>query len=68
MTTLKTETTNEQLREGYRIAAEVVALYGDAYLPLFQRLHGEIQKLSDTAELKSIALQIASANVTKDKG
>jgi hypothetical protein len=59
--------TEKQLLEAYRIAAEIVSRYGDAYLPVFERLHMEVQKLNATSDLKSIALIMASSNINDDR-
>lgn len=66
MTTKIEGITEEQLREAYKIAADIVARYGDAYLPVFERLHKEVQKLNVASDLKSIALNIASAKIKAD--
>jgi hypothetical protein len=52
-----------QLREAYQIAAELVARFGDAHLPVFKRLHKEIQRAEQIHEIKSVALRLASAKV-----
>lgn len=53
--------TVEELQASYRSAAKIVARYGDAYLPVFKRLHEEVQKLERASEIKTIALSVASA-------
>jgi hypothetical protein len=58
--------TKQQLLEAYRIAAQVVALYGDAYLPAFERLHKEMEKCNQSDEIKTIALNIASGIINAD--
>ena len=40
------------------IAAQVVAKYGHTYLPIFKRIHLEIEKHLDEEALKAIVLQI----------
>ncbi|MCH5716689.1 hypothetical protein [Niabella hibiscisoli] len=49
-----------ELEQAYKIAARIVAVFGDAYLPSFQRLHEEVQKRNKQQSLKSIALDIAN--------
>lgn len=58
--------TIEQLREAYQIAAEVVARYGDAYLPVFNRLHQEMEKVKEMERMKSLALNVAIAKISPD--
>lgn len=54
--------TTQQLDEAYVIAAELVAKFGDVHLPVFQRLHREIQQINQAIEIKTIALNLYSAN------
>ena len=58
--------TIEELEHAYKIAANVVAIYGDAYLPAFKRLHNELEKLNEETQVKKIALQVASATIEHD--
>lgn len=51
--------TLQQLREGYKITAKIVSTYGDKYLPIFKRLHDEMEKRMAEETLKNIALQVA---------
>ena len=48
------------LERAYIIAAEIVQRYGDTYLPIFERLHIEMQKLRQKQDLKDIAMNIAN--------
>lgn len=50
----------DDLEYAYNIAAEIVRKFGDTYLPLFKRMHTEMQKRSAEHELKKIALSVAS--------
>jgi len=52
--------TVEELHRSYRNAAMIVSRYGDAYLPIFKRLHSEVEKLKAQDEIKSLALSVAS--------
>lgn len=54
--------TPEQIRKVYKIAAEVVRLYGDTYLPVFERIHEEVEKINQKQSMKTLALSVASAN------
>lgn len=49
----------KQIEVAYNIAAKVVAEFGDAYLPIFERLHAEMQKLEKDSDIKSLALKVA---------
>jgi hypothetical protein len=49
----------EQLMQARKIAAKVVSLYGQKYLPIFTRLNEELKKFDDTKRLIDLALQIA---------
>lgn len=59
--------TVEQLYEVYHIAASVVTKYGDVYIPIFKRLHKEVQKIEEETQIKTLALKIASANIDLDR-
>jgi hypothetical protein len=49
----------EEIEHAYKIAARIVAKFGDAYLHTFQRLHEELQIRYQQQDLKSIALNVA---------
>ena len=49
----------EQLEYAVKIAARVVSLYGETYLPIFNRLHAELMKAKENEVQKSLALQLA---------
>lgn len=49
----------KELIRAYKIVAEVVRLYGDIYLPIFERLHLEIQVLKQRDNLRSLAGKIS---------
>lgn len=51
--------TSNNLSRCYYIAAKVVAEFGDTYLPVFERLHNEIQKHQEKSDIKSLALRVA---------
>ena len=47
------------LRQAYKIAAQLVAKDGDKYLPLFERLDKEMQSREKKEKIKAKALEIA---------
>jgi len=49
------------LEKAYKLSAKIVELFGDQYLPLFLRLHGEMQKVSSQLDKKNLALEVAKA-------
>ncbi|HAA13071.1 MAG TPA: hypothetical protein DCE41_15815 [Cytophagales bacterium] len=51
--------TLDRVRNAYKISARVVHLYGDRYLPLFERLHKELEAMEKKEVLKKIALKVA---------
>jgi hypothetical protein len=52
-------TTLKEIEHAMRIAAKIVTLYGDTYLPTFQRLHSESLKAKEREGNKLIALKLA---------
>lgn len=52
--------TLEEIEETYLHAAQIVKLYGDAYLPTFKRLHDELEVRRKMQDIKSIALRVAA--------
>lgn len=54
--------TPKQIKKAYYIAAEIVSRFGDPYLPLFKRLHDEVQRINEIQDLKAIAIGVISAN------
>jgi len=50
--------TLELLDEAYKASAEIVKLHGDKYLPIFIRMHKEIEQRKNNQFYKEIALQI----------
>jgi hypothetical protein len=49
----------DELKLAYQIAAKVVALFGNKYLPLFETLHIEIEKQAKLDQLKALATTIS---------
>ncbi len=54
--------TIELLEEAHKASAEIVKRHGDNYLPIFIRMHKEIEQRKNNQSYKEIALQIASSN------
>lgn len=52
--------TYEEVKKIHAIAAKIVAKHGDTYLPLFIRVHEELEKSRLQNDMKAIALKIAS--------
>ena len=53
---------NIKLKKAYLIAAKLVSKFGDAHLPVFERLHGEIISLNKNEDLKRLAFQLEVTN------
>jgi hypothetical protein len=51
----------EKIKIAYRASAKIVALYGDRYLPLFERMHEELKKVEAAFDLKTLAINISSS-------
>ncbi len=49
----------EKLEQAYSLMAVVIRDYGVKYLPIFKRLHEEMEAVKARRDLQSIALQIA---------
>jgi len=47
------------LKEAYIRAAKILALHGETYLPIFQRLEQEFNKRKEEAEILDRAIEIA---------
>ncbi len=54
--------TLEELERCYIIAARIVADYGDAYLPVFERMKYELEKAKKTEGLKALAIAVTKEN------
>lgn len=50
--------TIEQIRDAYQTVAVLVAKFGDAYLPVFERLHHELKVAEQKSGLRILAKQI----------
>ena len=53
------EITDEQLRECYAVMAEVITRYGDCYLPIFERIHKELETRKERQALLDKALKLS---------
>ena len=49
----------DQIKAAYQTAAKIVALYGDRYMPVFERMHEELQKAEAAFDLKTLALTVS---------
>lgn len=47
------------LEKALKIAARVVVMYGEVYLPVFNRLHSEVEKMKAVQDKESLAIQLA---------
>ncbi len=59
------EVTLADLEDGYRKIAILIDLYGDVYLPIFIRLHKEIEAKKEADKFKLLAMKVANNNVPK---
>ena len=53
-----------ELQEAYNHLANIIAVYGDRYLPLFERLHNELTEYRSKHELLDIAKSIGHKNLS----
>lgn len=53
------EITDELIEECYKTAAQVVKQHGEAYLPIFERMHMEREKRIKNRSLMQMALEVA---------
>jgi len=51
--------TIEDIERGLKTLAKVVSLYGETYLPIFNRLHDEFLKAQASEANKKLALDLA---------
>lgn len=49
---------DERLRAAYEALASIIAAQGDQYLPLFKRLHAEINERQENRKYATIAKEI----------
>ncbi|PCJ02015.1 MAG: hypothetical protein COB14_03120 [Alphaproteobacteria bacterium] len=55
-----------EIRKAYNQIAKIIALHGEQYLPLFERLHTEITEYRERKELLNIATKIGGINLSTD--
>tara|TARA_R110002095_G_scaffold200464_1_gene180725 strand:- start:96 stop:458 length:363 start_codon:yes stop_codon:yes gene_type:complete len=55
-----------EIQEAYEHLAKLISIYGDKYLPIFERLHSEISKRKSKNELLNIAKSIAHNNLSTE--
>lgn len=60
----KDKISDERLHAAYLGSAELVAMYGEAYLPIFERLEQECKKREAQIALLTKARNISSKNKT----
>jgi hypothetical protein len=53
------QTSIQELEHALKIAAKVVAMYGEVYLPIFSRLQNELVKAKEADKMKTLALELA---------
>lgn len=56
----------DELTRAVKIAARVVFLYGDVYLPLFTRLHTELEKAKENIDAREAAIQLAKKYIGEE--
>lgn len=50
----------ERLRRAHAVAAKVVVLFGDIYLPLFERLNNDLIAAELKVDLRALAITVNS--------
>lgn len=56
------DVTDELLYEGYFFMAHIVKAYGDQFLPIFERLHSEIERRNEKQSLINVAMEVSKIN------
>ena len=51
--------TDERLLAAYRVMADIVSIHGESYLPIFERLHYEVEQLERRTGLLELARSIS---------
>jgi hypothetical protein len=59
---------SKEIREAYEIAAQLVVKYGDAHLPVFERMYKEVQNTKKKQNLKDLALFVITGNLKSEAG
>lgn len=55
--------TNDRFRNGHQIAAKLVARGGVAFLPMFERMEGEVSRLESTESAVDRAIRLARSGL-----
>lgn len=58
--------TLESVLEAYQLIAKIIAHYGNDYLPIFERLHNEMQKYQAQHSLLNIAHHLGKENLSTE--
>ncbi|MBO6550337.1 MAG: hypothetical protein JJ964_12050 [Rhizobiales bacterium] len=58
----------KRLEHALRVLAKIVALHGDVYLPLFERIEKELLAVKKQEELRQRALNLASMKDNSHEG
>ena len=53
---------DELLHQAYQAAARIVADHGPKYLPVFERMHKEVEARNSSNNLLNLAMCVASTN------
>lgn len=59
--------TVEDLLHATKIAAKVISLYGDVYLPIFKRLHTELEKAQQQEAEKEKWMRLVNSYLPDDE-
>lgn len=59
---LEDDVTMRELYECYNKLACIIKQHGDEYLPLFERVHNEIESRKEKSRMVDIALRVAENN------
>ena len=59
------EVDDERLKAAYVAMAEIVTTYGETYLPIFQRLHDELEARRSEKTMMNVAKEISNNKINK---
>lgn len=62
----KQDITFQDIVHAYELMAKIVTVYGDKYLPIFERLHREIKERQSRHTLLEIAEKISHRHLSTD--
>jgi hypothetical protein len=54
-----TQSLTSDIDRALKIAARVVVLYGDRYLPVFERMRVEVSRAKEKIDTKNLAIELA---------